>query len=59
MRHYVMVDGLLQMTSPEITRMLKRAQKQVPQGVPEETKEPEVPRDTRTEYQIIEGLEDL
>lgn len=58
MSKYIMVDGVIQRGNPEAARWAKRAARTVPQGVPEETKEPEgIPRDQRTEYEVLQDLD--
>ena len=54
---YVLIDGNIVPCTPATTRWLQRADRQVPQvQVADEVIEAELPKDTRTEYQIIEGL---
>jgi hypothetical protein len=55
--HYVIVDGVLQKSSPEASKWLKRVAKEVPR----ETSEADVVAlvfTERTEYEIVESLED-
>ena len=56
---YIIVDGRIIPSTPESNRWLQRARKQVPQATPAEDKgKPELPKDTRTEFQILESLEE-
>ena len=59
MSRFIIVDGLLQRSSPEAQRWAWRAYHSVPMDTEEEPKDAlALPRDTRTDYQIIEELEE-
>ena len=59
MSHYVIIDGVLQKSTPETSRWVRRAS----QGVPSNTEEPKdavaLPKeDKRSDWEIIQELED-
>jgi len=56
--HYVIIDGVLQKSTPETSRWVHRASKAVPSDTEEKPDVVSLPKDTRTDYQIIEGLDE-
>ena len=58
MSHYVLVDGQLQRSSPETARWAKRASRTVPLDTEEKPDVLALPEDRRTDFQIIEELEE-
>jgi hypothetical protein len=58
MMKYVIVDGVLQPSTPETARLLQRAGRQVPQREPEDDPVAVDLTDRRSDYQVIEGLDE-
>ena len=57
MSHYVIIDGVIQRSSPETSRWLKRAAKEVPK----ETSEADAVAlafTERIDYEFLEGLDE-
>ena len=59
MPHYVLVDGHLQLSSPETERWLRRATKAVPQVDREPEADAVALKDTpRSIWEVIEGIDE-
>jgi hypothetical protein len=59
MSRYVIIDGQLQKSSPELSRWAKRAGQGVPSNTEEEPKDVlALPKDRRSDWEILEGLEE-
>jgi hypothetical protein len=58
MSYYVMIDGVLQKSSPETQRWARRAAQAVPSDTEEKPDSMALPKDTRSDYEIIESLEE-
>jgi hypothetical protein len=59
--HYVIVDGVLQKSSPEASKWLKRVAKEVPRSAPDVQVHEDVQISKiaqRTDWEIIESLEE-
>jgi hypothetical protein len=56
MSRYLLVDGVLQRSTPELKQWMQRSG--VPKSAEEERDAVALPRDTRTDFQIIQDLED-
>ena len=58
MMKYVIVDGVLQPSTPETARLLQRVGKQIPPEVPKDDHVAVDTTDRRSDYQVIEGLDE-
>ena len=57
MNHYVIIDGVIQRSSPDTKRWTRRAAKEVPKET-SETDAVALVFTERTEYEIVESLEE-
>ena len=58
MSYYVIIDGQLQKSSPETQRWAKRAGQAQPTNTEEKPDALALPKDTRTDYEIIQDLDE-
>jgi hypothetical protein len=58
MSHYVIIDGVLQKSTTDTKRWASRAAKAQPSATEEPRDAVALPEDRRTDYEIIEGLEE-
>lgn len=58
MNHYVMVDGIIQMSSAATKRWANRAAQAQPTDSEEKPDAVALPKDTRTDFEIIQDLEE-
>ncbi len=58
MRHYVLIDGVLTLSTPDVMRWMHRVSKAVPAA--DEAKDAEAIREDRlTAWEILENLDEL